>query len=43
MKDEFELAVRLQGESTQKVIHAFVIRYIQDTKELQEQGLIKLL
>ena len=43
LKDEFELAVRLQGTRTQKAGYGLLCEYIEQTKQLQQQGLIRLL
>ena len=42
-KDDFELAVRLRGESTQKAVLALVCEYVEQTKQLQQEGKLKQL
>lgn len=41
--NNFALAVTLRRTTMQEVLSEYALRYVQDTKELQEQGLIKLL
>ena len=41
--DNFLLACTMRRTNMQDVLSQYALRYIQDTRELQEQGLIKLL
>ena len=43
LKDGFELAVRLQGTRTQKAVYGLLCEYIEQTKQLQQQGKLKQL
>ena len=43
LKREFDIALKARRDFIQLLLCNYIARYMQDTKELQEQGLIKLL
>ena len=43
LKREFDIALKARRDFIQPLLCNYIASYVQDTKELQEQGLIKLL
>ena len=43
LKREFDIALKARRDFIQPLLCNYIARYVEDTRELQEQGLIKLL